>query len=30
MQTTHTESSNPAWTPTATLGTWQPNVDPDR
>jgi hypothetical protein len=24
------ESSNPALTPTATAGTWQPGIDPDR
>src|SRR5471030_1951872 len=29
-QTTNPESSNPATTPTANAGTWQPNIDPDR
>jgi hypothetical protein len=30
MQTTNTESSNPALTPTANPGTWHPGTDPDR
>jgi hypothetical protein len=29
-QTTNTESSNPALTPTANLRTWHPGIDPDR
>jgi len=29
-QTTNTESSNPASTPTANLRTWQPDLAPDR
>ena len=30
MQTTHTESSNPAMTQTANSRTWQPGIDSDR
>src|SRR5471030_694197 len=30
MQTTHTESSNPAMTETANAVTWQPGTNPDR
>src|SRR5476649_1805676 len=30
MQTAKAESSNPALTPTANSGTWQPGIDPDR
>src|SRR5471030_2167124 len=30
MQTAKAESSNPALTPTANPGTWQPGIDPDR
>jgi hypothetical protein len=29
-QTAKAESSNPALTPTATAGTWQPGIDSDR